>query len=984
MSLTKSSKSLPKYLDDLPGFVGDLRSLLFPTQGKAAAYFNVSRSTITRYESGKHAPPQGYLAYLGYMLLERQANQDLVAHQQHLLKEINQALRYAYRDISFESWTELSAVAQAYLVEQKKQPNTIKATTKATTRQIVFEANQTAPPAILPPPEVDNFIGREIELTHFVQTLTADHFTVIVGMPGVGKTAVAVTLAKMWQAWQENSVLPEDLMIDQNYIQTCLSQQTPPHVNIFWHTFHHKEGIMSLIWKLAAFLAWHEQPDLWHLLESTRLSGGQLPPPTTLFDYLFQMLHGQTCLLCFDDIHLVDEDPLLTQFVDRCRKLVQEEAISLIITSRRVPPYLYTVNITPLIGLTLVDTKQLTLLRGLDLSPQSATDLYHHTEGNAQLLNLAIESLKRAKNIGRALAQLAEADNIERYLIAEVDQQLDEAEREVLIAIAVLFGYPGSREIIEIISQQRRLKSTLRQLRDHHLLTVQVQADEEVYSTHALLRAFYYDLPNRRELRQMHLTAAEYYTEEYQDALKAALHYQQAGEADQAVQLATSDLQTTINRGEAQTLLNLLADFKERQVKPENWVRLLFACSEIHKLFKQSETAHDSYQTLLTQLDNLPATATTQAIKVRAYLGLGALYLYQNPQQGLTWLQQGLTYVTEDMDLEAGALYIEMATIYLMLGDYESILDCVQEGLNRLPADLTLWHTRASIVLGLVSLRRGNLKEAREHNLQALKNAQYLHDDFRMSVIYCNLGLVEGHNGNWLQARDNFEQALKLAQKVGNQAGQVRLISNIGVMHFYSGDNQAALNCFEQGLKQAEMCQLEEQKIAYLISLADLYLIEGETDKADPLLKTAKKLLDDLEIKYLLPKFYISLATLYIQREQWEQALTTAQQSLQIAQGLNSPEDVGLARRMLGLVYLGTNKSQAAVAAFTESFKLLKEISPYEAARTQLSWGRYLITTENREEGIDLLQEAETTFARLGAKRELAIVQAIQHQDISL
>ncbi len=140
------------------------------------------------------------------------------------------------------------------------------------------------PPEPTKPPEIIGFVGRDQELTYFVNMLETSHLAVIAGMAGVGKTALAATLVTL-----------------------CARESS----RIFWHSFHEGEGIDAVIWNLAGFLAWHGQDELWKLLQSTRLTGGQPPPAETLFDYLLQLVRDGNYLLCFDDFHHVDDDPVL-------------------------------------------------------------------------------------------------------------------------------------------------------------------------------------------------------------------------------------------------------------------------------------------------------------------------------------------------------------------------------------------------------------------------------------------------------------------------------------------------------------------------------------------------------------------------------------------------------------------------------------------------------------------------------------------------
>jgi len=247
----------------------------------------------------------------------------------------------------------------------------------------------TPPP--LPPglPEVEEFVGRKAELQYFGEKLQTLNLAVITGMAGVGKTWLAIRLV----------------------------HESADRDKTFWHSFHDSEGVQAVIWRLAGFLYWHGQHELWRMLQGSQQNGGQLPPNEVLLDYLFQMVRGQGYLLCLDDLHYVDDDPLLAQLVERLHRAVVASELSLLITSRHAPEFVPTAGFEPLGGLSPDDTRALLQARGIALPDKLADELYAQTEGNAQILTLAIEALKRTQDSERGIARLAETDDVERYLM---------------------------------------------------------------------------------------------------------------------------------------------------------------------------------------------------------------------------------------------------------------------------------------------------------------------------------------------------------------------------------------------------------------------------------------------------------------------------------------------------------------------------------------------------------------------------------------
>ncbi|MBV7334215.1 CHAT domain-containing protein [Chloroflexi bacterium TSY] len=126
-------------------------------------------------------------------------------------------------------------------------------------------------------PMVENVVGRTKEVAHYLEQLESENFTVISGMPGVGKTTVAALIA----------------------------QKMAVHRPVFWHSFIEGQQIDALIWELAEFLALHGQEELWHILKNQSNRSDNPPPPEVLFDNLLQLLANQRCLICLDDFQHV-------------------------------------------------------------------------------------------------------------------------------------------------------------------------------------------------------------------------------------------------------------------------------------------------------------------------------------------------------------------------------------------------------------------------------------------------------------------------------------------------------------------------------------------------------------------------------------------------------------------------------------------------------------------------------------------------------
>ena len=803
----------------------------------------------------------------------------------------------------------------------------------------------TLPPEPTRPPQVE-FVGREKELAYFAGKLETLHLVVITGMAGVGKTALAATLAR----------------------------QVAEPEQIFWHAFHEGEGVDTLLWKLAGFLAWRRQDDVWRMLQVAQQSGSQPPPIEVLFDYLFQLLRDKGYVLCLDEFQFVDQDPLLIQLVERLREVVEAGGLSFIITSHRVPDFVRTVEFETLSGLSADDTDSLLAAQGVTLSENLASDLYTHTEGNAELLTLALDALKRAAKPAHLIARLAEAENIERYLMNEVDDGLSEDERDVMSAVALLLGYTGTRDAIETALDGGSARRTLSSLSQRNLLTVSQGEWGKEYGQHALVRAFYYDLLGRRQRRDMHRRAGEFYESEEPDTLKAARHYERGGEYERAAELATADVWALINQGQARALRRTLERFKARWLEPTLWAKVNIARGQVYTFLRTSEPARQSFQEALSTLATLPDQPAIQKLKARTCRGMGDLLEFEAPPEALDWLHRGLEELGPADRKEEAALYIHIASVHTAMGNLDAALETVQKGLDLLPQDPSHMRASASMSLGTIHSLRGDIEKGSQYTLQALEIARQLHDHFRMATIWYNLGFDRFDLNDWADAATNFQQALKLAEQLGDISRQANTENMLGMLHTNLGDYELASNYLSHAHTLARDKNLRGDLPYILNSLADLQLRQGAWDDAETALTEAERLAVEMETKYPLVDLYAYRAQVHLGQGKLDAALEMAERSVALAREMELRAEQGSSLRVLGQALCARGQVEDALETFGKSLALLAN-TPYAAARTNMQWGLALTSDGDTEQGTLLLEQARDTFRSLGARRDETAVE---------
>lgn len=451
---------------------------------------------------------------------------------------------------------------------------------------VILPTRITSPPDVASPPDIGGLIGRTKELHYYQEKLDELNYVLIVGFPGVGKTALAARLVR----------------------------ETVAADKIFWYKCHEGDGADSLIWALAGFLANRGQDELWQILNVAIANEREAMPLSMRITYAMKLLAQDHYLICLDDFQHVDADKDIVQLASRFYEMMQKNQLKLVITSHRTPAFIQH-RFEPLTGLTSEDTGQLVAARGLALAPRQLAKLYANTEGHALFLSLGIDALKESSTPDQLLSALPEDEQIERFLLRAVDQQISDEERKVMGALAILGDYGGGRDLIETILNEGAIRRPLQTLSERNLLTVSLGEGGRVYSQHAIVRAYYYDNLGLSQRRTMHKRAAEHYMAVDFNALVAIIHNTKAGAHVQAVELVVRHTWALINQGHAGALHSLFAQIAVELLPAELRARFHLARGQIAALLGEGRAARQFYQSAMVELRSLAPSAKLQELR---------------------------------------------------------------------------------------------------------------------------------------------------------------------------------------------------------------------------------------------------------------------------------------------------------------------------------------------------------------------------------
>ncbi|MGB0386293.1 MAG: tetratricopeptide repeat protein [Ardenticatenaceae bacterium] len=352
-------------------------------------------------------------------------------------------------------------------------------------------------------------------------------------------------------------------------------------------------------------------------------------------------------------------------------------------------------------------------------------------------------------------------------------------------------------------------------------------------------------------------------------------------------------------------------------------VRGLYALAE--SLLKRAEPAAralDEASGLVTTLLNLGRIAEkrgkyTQADRYfQKGLALARKLGHREKISALLQNRGNLAYRRGAYD-EAEAYSQEGLALAEALGDHESMS--------------TLLST-----LGTVAFHRGAYEQAEAYYRRGLARAQASGQHGRIIILLMNLGAVAfEHHGAYEQAEAYYRRGLALARRLGYREQISHLLANLGSMAIKCGAYDQAEAYLQEGLALARTLQHPE-KISYLLlNLGEAAAYREAYEQAETYFQKGLRLARELGHRWLTSVTLIEWGNTRLKQHRSVLAATAFREALQIAQEVGTPDCTADALYGLAQVALAHNNIAEARRQAQESLATFEQIRHKDAAKVQ-------------------------------------------------
>jgi transcriptional regulator with XRE-family HTH domain/uncharacterized protein HemY len=237
--------------------------------------------------------------------------------------------------------------------------------------------------------------------------------------------------------------------------------------------------------------------------------------------------------------------------------------------------------------------------------------------------------------------------------------------------------------------------------------------------------------------------------------------------------------------------------------------------------------------------------------------------------------------------------------------------------------------------LAALAARRGDYPTAGRYLHEGLEVARQLQYRERIRGLLSNLGALALDQGYPATAQGYLEEALAIARAIGHREGLCHVLVNLGEVAIRQKDLAHAQVYLEEGLELARELGHQERLCALLVNLGQVALSQGHLEEAEARWREGSRLAQALQDRWRQSALLSHQGQLHLARHAWEAAQATFAEALELALQVESPEREAAARYGLAQVAAGRGERDEARAQAEESLRLFEQIGYYQAAEVK-------------------------------------------------
>ncbi len=322
---------------------------------------------------------------------------------------------------------------------------------------------------------------------------------------------------------------------------------------------------------------------------------------------------------------------------------------------------------------------------------------------------------------------------------------------------------------------------------------------------------------------------------------------------------------------------------------------------------------------------------------------------------------------------EISALLATLGLVAFYHGDNAQAQTCLEEGLQ-LARQVGNSEQICTLLsdLGRVARSQGNFAQAEAYYHEGLTLAQENEHWDLMSFMLAFLGAItREHKGDYDQAEQYCLEGLDLARRQGHREHLTHLLIQLGAIAYYRGQYKQAETYFLEGLSIARQIGHRALICRLLANLGPPLTEQGKYAQAEQYLQEGVNLAGELGNRDSLPFLLMNLGGAIGRQGDYARANACFQEGVEVARHLGSSWLISSVLRDWGEIHLQYGQLDLAAAAFQEVLTLTDgpKRDPYLIAQAQYGLGKIAALRGDIAKACRLGTESLTTFEALGHRK---------------
>jgi tetratricopeptide (TPR) repeat protein/DNA-binding SARP family transcriptional activator len=269
--------------------------------------------------------------------------------------------------------------------------------------------------------------------------------------------------------------------------------------------------------------------------------------------------------------------------------------------------------------------------------------------------------------------------------------------------------------------------------------------------------------------------------------------------------------------------------------------------------------------------------------------------------------------------------------------------------------------------IGLAHQRTARSREALAYFRQARILFETAGDSRGVADTLSHSGIACWHLGRYPEANDQLIEALSRYRDVDDQRGEAKVLNNLGRVHLYNGRYDEALEAYRRSLQIFRRIGGPQNEAILYHAIGSVHCSEGKYEEALSACRRALTIYRDIGDLPDEADVLNDIGVIYQSAACYDEAFIHHQKAQLIAEKVGDLSQQLIALRMIADLQRGAGRPSEALEHYYAALKLAREIgNPYEEGKILEGIAELTLYTERRDVARIVFRQALDIFERLG------------------